>query len=214
MTRIIILGANGATSKVLIPKLLKIDHIEITLFSRKDNNLQQYKHHNNIKTLKGDANHLPTLKEAFQNQDIIISTLGDMDLDLKTQNIIRAMNDLNLKRLISINAGGIYDELPSLFNEWDKQMVGETRPINLKAANLIESSGLDYTILRPVWLTNKLITEYTLTQKGELFKGTETSRASIAEFIALLIKKPHLHLNENLGISQPNTDGDKPKAYR
>ena len=93
-------------------------------------------------------------------------------------------------------------------------MVGETRPINLKAANLIESSGLDYTILRPVWLTNKAITEYVLTQKGALFKGTETSRASLAEFITLLIKKPNLHINENLGISQPNTDGDKPEAYR
>ncbi|MFH4176155.1 NAD(P)H-binding protein [Acinetobacter baumannii] len=45
-------------------------------------------------------------------------------------------------------------------------MVGYTRPINLRTAEVIEQSSLQYTILRPVWLTDKSIEEYELTQKG------------------------------------------------
>lgn len=48
---------------------------------------------------------------------------------------------------------------------------------------------------------------------SETYKGTETSRASIGRFMADLVKNPQLHANQNLGISQPNTDGDKPATY-
>jgi len=54
-------------------------------------------------------------------------------------------------------------------------------------------------MLRPVWLTDKLSEEVELTKKGELYKGTETSRASLAG---------------SVGICQPDTDGAKPAAYR
>jgi hypothetical protein len=93
-------------------------------------------------------------------------------------------------------------------------MVGHVRPINLKAAELVERSSLSYTILRPVWLTDKPTEAFQLTKKGEIYKGTETSRASLGRFVADVVKSPELHINENLGISQPNTDGDRPAAYR
>ena len=76
---------------------------------------------------------------------------------------------MGVKRLIAISAGGIYDELPEPFNSWDKQMVGYTRPTNLRTTEVIEHSPLEYTILRPVWLTDKSIEEVELTQKGEIF---------------------------------------------
>lgn len=55
----------------------------------------------------------------------------------------------------AVRAAYDYDELPAAFNAWDKGMVGEYRPINLKAAEVAERSGLTYTVLRPVWLTDK-----------------------------------------------------------
>jgi hypothetical protein len=84
----------------------------------------------------------------------------------------------------------------------------------LDTARVIENASLDDTILRPVWLTNKSTTVFALTKKGEPFKGTETSRASIGQFVADAVKNPGLYLNESLGISQPGTDGDRPAAYR
>jgi hypothetical protein len=93
-------------------------------------------------------------------------------------------------------------------------MVGYTRPTNLKTADAIEKPSLDYTLLRPVWLTNKSTEEVELTRKGETFKGTETSRASLGRFIAQLVEHPERHVNDDLGISQPDTGGDRPAAYR
>jgi hypothetical protein len=79
------------------------------------------------------------------------------------------MQEMGVRRIIAISAGGIYDELPEPFNTWDLDMVGYTRPINLKTADVIENSSLDYTVLRPVWLTNHSTTEFQLTKKGEMF---------------------------------------------
>lgn len=38
--------------------------------------------------------------------------------------------------------------------------------------------------------------------------------ANLGRFIADLVKHPEPHVNEDLGISQPHTDGDWPAAYR
>ncbi|MBF7690875.1 SDR family oxidoreductase [Acinetobacter pollinis] len=213
MKKVLILGANGHTSQEIIPRLLNQDNIGITLFIRNMNDNLTFIHPK-INYVQGDALNINDLKKAMQGQNIIVSTLGGMDLDIKTSNIIQAMQYNSIERLIAINAGGIYDELPEPFNSWDKKMVGYTRPINLKAANLIESSQLQYTILRPIWLTNKPIETFELTYKGEPFKGTETSRASIAKIIVDIIKDPSIQTRKNIGISQPNTDGTKPLAYQ
>jgi len=70
-------------------------------------------------------------------------------------------------------------------------------------ADVIENSGLDYTILRPDWFTNTNEVNYAITRKGEPKKGTAISRKSIAAFITTIVENPDLHKKENLGISKP-----------
>lgn len=212
MKKIIVLGANGLTAQQVIPRLLSLNNLQLTLFQRQASKLDTLIHQKNM-IFEGDAMNINDLKTAFQGQDIVINTMGGMDLDVKTANVVKVMEELKIKRLIAINAGGIYDELPEPFNSWDKQMVGYTRPVNLKAADIIENSSLEYTILRPVWLTNNVTEKFELTQKSEIFKGTETSRASLGRLITDLVDNPQMHIKENLGISQPNTDGIRPAAY-
>ena len=60
---------------------------------------------------------------------------------------------------------GIYDELPESFNEWNKQQFGEKLSLYRKASDIIESSDLDYTIIRPGWLTDKMKMSLKLQQK-------------------------------------------------
>jgi uncharacterized protein YbjT (DUF2867 family) len=92
-------------------------------------------------------------------------------------------------------------------------MIGkELKPFR-RAANAIEASGLDYTILRPAWLTDENKVDYETTAKGETFKGTEVSRRSVADLIAKIIATPSLHSKANLGVDKPGTDGDKPSFY-
>jgi uncharacterized protein YbjT (DUF2867 family) len=108
------------------------------------------------------------------------------------KNIVKAMHDSGVKRIIAISSIGIYDT----------PMKSVLIPYR-KLADVIESSGLDYTILRPDWFTNGNEIDFELTKKGEPEKGTAISRKSIAAFISTLVENPGLHKNENLGISKP-----------
>ena len=202
------------SAQQVISRLIKQPNVQLSLFVRQASKLHIVHDDKQINIFEGDAINMDDLRAAIQGQEIVISTLGGMDLDIKTENIVKVMRELRVKRLIAISAGGIYDELSEPFNSWDKQVVGYTRPTNLRTAEVIEHSPLEYTILRPVWLTDKSSEEFQLTKKGEVFKGTETSRASLGRFIANIVENPQLHIRENLGISQPNTEGDRPAAYR
>jgi uncharacterized protein YbjT (DUF2867 family) len=81
------------------------------------------------------------------------------------------------------------------------------------AARVIESSDLDYTIVRPAWLTDNDEVDYELTQKGEPFKGTEVSRKSVADLVVKLAEDPTRDIRRSLGIDKPGTGGDKPSWY-
>jgi uncharacterized protein YbjT (DUF2867 family) len=74
---------------------------------------------------------------------------------------------------------------------------------------VIETSGLDYTILRPAWLTDKDKVNYETTERNDLFKGTEVSRKSVAALITRIIESPMLDSRRNLSVNKPNSDGDK-----
>ncbi len=178
MKNIILIGANGRTSAEIIPRLLAQEDVRLTLFLRRACRLRHLAG-KRVTIVEGDATNLASLRDAIHGHDIVVSTLGGTDLDVKTENIVKAMKDVGVRRIIAISARGIYEELPEPFNGWDKGMVGSHRPINLRAAEALEKSSLAYTVLRPVWLTDSPTETFQLTPKGETYQGTETSRASI-----------------------------------
>ncbi|WP_279626592.1 NAD(P)H-binding protein [Pseudomonas saponiphila] len=104
----------------------------------------------------------------------------------------------------------MYDEIPGKFGEWNHAIIGEDLKPYRRAADAIEASGLEYSILRPAWLTDEEEVDYEITAKGEPFKGTVVSRRSVADLIVKIIGSPDLHVGANLGVNKPNTDGDKP----
>ncbi|MFY4257936.1 SDR family oxidoreductase [Achromobacter xylosoxidans] len=213
MKKVIVLGANGRSGRAIAVRLLEQDDVALTLFARNAKHLRDFES-KRVHIVEGDAQNLDALRAALKGKDVVISAMGGMDLGDLTEGVVRVLEEVGVRRIIAISAGGIYDELPEPFNTWDKDMVGYTRQTHLKTAQMIEQSSLDYTVLRPVWLTDKSTEQIELTQRGETFKGTETSRASIGRFVADLVKHPGRHINEDLGISQPHTDGDRPAAYR
>ncbi|MFH8136291.1 NAD(P)H-binding protein [Pantoea osteomyelitidis] len=205
MKHVIIIGANGRTSAEIIPRLLEIKDVKLRLFLRQAERLEKLKS-DRVELFEGDATRAEDLRQAIQGQDIVISTMGGLDLDTKTANIVKAMDEVKSHRLIVISAGGIWNELPEPFNTWDKAMVGSYRPVNLRTAQVVEDSDLDYTVLRPVWLNDKPAEKFTLTFKGEKYKGRQTSRASVARFIADIVKDPARYSRQDVGISQTGSD--------
>lgn len=128
-------------------------------------------------------------------QDVVYANLAG-NLEKMAKNIVEAMNASSVKRLIFINSMGIYDEVPG-------EKYGSILNPYRKSAQVIEASNLDYTILRPAWFTNKNEINYETTQKGELFKGSEVSRKSVADLIVKLAVTPGLEVRSSLGVNKP-----------
>lgn len=118
-----------------------------------------------------------------------------------------------MRRVIWVSTNGIYGEIPGAYGEWNATTLGTTLDACAAGAEAIESSDVDYTIVRPAWFSDKDEVDYELTQKGEPFKGTEVSRRSVAAYVASLIVDPSREIRRSIGISGPNTDGPKPSFY-
>jgi len=74
-----------------------------------------------------------------------------------------------------------------------------------RAADVIEGSDLEYTILRPTWFTNADEVDYEITRKGEPEKGSIVSQKSLATLIATIITSPEKYIRESLGVNKPNS---------
>ncbi|GAX00609.1 SDR family oxidoreductase [Secundilactobacillus hailunensis] len=213
MTKVLILGAHGKIARLAENQLLtKTDH-QLTLFLRHANRLDVSDAARET-VVEGDATDQASLEKAMQGQDIVYANLGNHDIEKQAKTVVAAMKASGVKRLIWISTLGIYDEVPGKYGQWNHQMLdGGYLETYSAAAKVIEASGLDYTLVRPAWLSNKDIVSYETTQKGEPFKGTEVSRKSIADFVVSLINDPTKEIGHSVGVDQPGTDGDKPSFY-
>lgn len=210
MTRVLILGANGAVSKAAINSFLENTSYTLRLFLRDANRLPDFAS-DRIRVREGDATNFDDVNSAMDDVDIVLASLSG-DLDKEAATIVKAMQTNDVKRLVFVTSLGIYNEVPGEFGEWIQQQIGDRLPFYKAAADIIESSGLDYTIFRPAWLTHTNEIDYEITQKNESFKGTEVSRKSVAAVVVKIAKDPSLYLKENIGINKPNTDYNKPKG--
>jgi uncharacterized protein YbjT (DUF2867 family) len=190
MKNIIIIGASGGLASYVIEELQKQKDIHLTLFLRNKNRLHN-RNLSNAAIIEGDVMDYPTLKDAINGQEIVYVNLAG-NLEAMTKNIVKAMQETAVKRIIAISSIGIY-----------KSPLASVLVPYRKLADVIESSGLEYTILRPDWFTNANEVDYQITRKGEAEKGTAISRKSIATFIATIVQDPQQWKGENLGISKP-----------
>lgn len=202
MTHVLVLGAGGQIPRWVIEMLKNSRDVELTLFLRRTQSLKQDAP-KNAKVVQGDVLKAEQLNQALVGQD----------LDVQARAIVAAMKTANMKRLIFVTSLGIYDEIPGVFGEWNRREIGAYLPPFRRAADAIEASGLDYTLLRPAWLTDHDEIDYETTEKGEPFKGTEVSRKSVADLIVKIIQAPSRHSKGNIGVDKPGTEGDKPVFF-
>ena len=187
MKKVIIIGASGSLARFVIDELQLLPDVVLTLFVRNRKKISYTDH----AIIEGDALNYEEIKKAVSGQDIVYVNLAG-NLEAMSKNIVKAMREAGVKRIIAVSSIGIY-EIPL------RQVLVPYR----KLADTIEASDLDYTILRPDWFTNADEIDYALTQKGEPESGTAISRKSIAAFIGSLVENPGLHVRENVGISKP-----------
>src|SRR6478672_11226189 len=107
MKNVLIIGASGSLASYVIDELQKKKDVYLTLMLRHRNRLD---HHNlaHTKLVEADVMNYPLLRDAIKGQDIVYVNLAG-NLEAMTKNIVRAMQDTGVKRIIAISSIGIYE---------------------------------------------------------------------------------------------------------
>ena len=195
-------------AKWVVAMLANENDIQQTLFVRDAKKLGD-SIPSNADVVEGDVLNIDQLNQAVKGQDIVYVNLAG-EVDLQVENIIQAMRDNGVQRIIFINSLGIYDEVVGKFGEWNTKEIGMYLPPYRKAADMLEASNLDYSILRAAWLMDEDEIDYETTERDQQFKGTVVSRKSVAALVVKIIQDPSFASRKNLGVNKPNTDADKP----
>ena len=197
--RILIIGATGSIGSKLRKTLLAKTDYKLTLFSTSANKLQI--NPNREVAIAGDVNNKNDLTRAIQNQDAVFAALSG-SLGRMAKNIVDVMQLSPTKRLIFISSMGIYNEIPRSIGGGNLKENSMLKPYR-EAADVIEASTLDYTIIRPGWF-DEGSDNYEITRKGEAFKGHDVSRQAIANLVLKLIQQSGFGIRESLGINRPH----------
>lgn len=191
MKNILILGASGSLATAVIPALLTNPNNQLTLFVRRPQSVAKWANER-VKIVQGDALDLDSLIAAMQNTDAVYAGLAG-NLKSMAENVVRAMQESQIKRLVWISSMGIYGET----GEDHRAILEPYR----QSATVVESSDLDYTIVRPAWFTNGAEVDYEITYKGEPFKGHSVSRKSIADLVVKLLQE-NSEICQSIGIAK------------
>lgn len=213
MTKVLVLGAAGRIARLATREFLTDTDADLTLYLRNPRRLRitdPAREH----VVNGDVTDAPTLRRALEGQDVVYANLAGRDIEEQARDVVAAMDSTGVRRLIWISTLGIYDEVPGAFGRWNhEQLDGGYLETYAAAAGVIEASDLDWTIIRPAWLTDTDEVDYETTRKGEPFRGTEVSRRSVADLVVHLATGRVPGSRESLGVDKPGTEGDRPAWY-
>lgn len=106
MKKVVIIGANGSHAKYVIEALKDPKDVHLSLFLRNKSRLQKsvYK---GCDVMQGDAMNFKDMKSAITGQDIVYVNLAG-NLEAMGKNIVKAMQETGVKRIIAISSIGIY----------------------------------------------------------------------------------------------------------
>ncbi|MGX7196583.1 NAD(P)H-binding protein [Enterococcus olivae] len=214
MKKVLIIGANGQIARIVIERLLKEQaDTELTLYLRNSSRLSSLAG-DRVKVVEGDIDSLADLKNAMLDQDMVFVAFVDHDKEnTATKNVIEAMKEQGIKRVISTNVLGIYDEVPGEYGRWNQEAIASGLPSAIASDKLLEESGLDYTTLRLPWLNDRDEVKYVLTHKNEEYVGVSGSRQSMADVVIRIIENPEFLKNDSVGIADADTQGEDRPVY-
>lgn len=193
MTRVLILGANGQLARNTTRYFLEHSDAQLRLYLRRASRLAN-PDPRRVDIVEGDVLDQYTVQAAMRGQDVVYANLAGSMAQQATSSVA-AMHATGLRRLIFISSMGIYGEVPG---EPYRSVLHPYRD----SAAIIEASDLDYTILRPGWLTRDESVDYRITHKGKPFRGRDVSLNSLSDLIAKLALTPGLQVRSSLGVSR------------
>lgn len=203
MKRVLLLGATGTAGSAITKRLLSETGFHITLFARHASKI--FSDNSRVTVIDGNASNKEELQEAMRGQDVIYSAISGIQLPEIAENIVETMDKLRIKRLIFMGAVGIYNEIPNEIDGKDNVDNEPAQVPNRQAVDVVESSDLNYTILRPGYLRNGEENDFVLTIKGQSAKGYITTIPSVTKLAVQLISDESLYLRESVSVTKDAT---------
>src|SRR5215213_7781663 len=192
--KVLIIGATGATGKILMRQALAQGH-QVTALAPEDHPLR---------VVEGNALDASSLEEAVAGQDAVLSVLGTRSrgpttlFSESTHKVIAAMDKHRVRRLVCITGVGVGDSKGHVGFLYDRII----RPLVVKNVyedkerqeEEIEQSDLEWVIVRPAQLTDEPARgEYKVYLKGS-YTAAKISRADVAAFmLAQLTEDTYVH---------------------
>lgn len=200
MKKVLIIGATGTLGTAARKAILEGSDDQVTLFSRSANRIKLSDPARET-VISGDVTNDDALAKAMAGQDAVFAALSG-NLGAFAQKIVAAMERNGISRLVFITSMGIYDEIPaSIGANGNLKYNPALRPYR-QAADVIENSDLNYTIVRPGWFTAGPV-DYEVTRKGEPFGGHDVSVSSIADLVKRLVDDDSLYSHDSVGVNTP-----------
>lgn len=184
MKTIALFGATGRTGIEIIKVSLNSNYM-VNAFCR--NKSQIPFSNDNLNVIEGSILNSNDVSKAIANANYTISALGtkppytDVFCYDALKNIIFAMYDLNVKRLICITGAmiGDFTHNQSRFIKFMANRFNKSKPLialdRLKQETAVKASELDWTLIKPPRLTNGPVSNY---KPGENIKITALSSIS------------------------------------
>src|SRR5262249_11746983 len=161
--RLFVLGATGRTGRALLGQATKRGH-RVTAFVRSPEKLAEAG--SGAEVRKGDPRNVEELKAAVYGHDVVVSALGLPGLGESTilsdaaRATVDAMGAAGVPRLLVVSAGMLFDN-SAIAWILRSTLLRYIASDSARMEQILESSGLDWTIVRPPQLTNGPLTKNT-----------------------------------------------------
>ncbi len=193
--KITVFGATGKTGKEVVKQALELGY-EVKAYVRNPDKMDIS--NEKLTLVKGDVTNQEEVEQAIESTDGVIVALGaspDMQADIVmekgTKNIMSAMKKHGVKRII-VQSSYAMSGSPEGIEFLEKMRMGEeqiemVKPVlddKRKQEEAIQTSGLEYTIVRPLMLNDEPKTgKYRVGENIDVKVGDAISRADVADFM-------------------------------
>ncbi|MCX2931734.1 NAD(P)H-binding protein [Mycobacterium sp. CVI_P3] len=190
--RLTVFGGTGPTGLLFVDQALHQDH-EVVAFARAPSQLPQ---HQRLSMVLGTLDDAAGISRAILDSDAVVSLLGPgtntadiPPLITGTRNIVAAMHEQSVQRLVAVGTPSIHD--PADGKDWKIHLLVALikcfQPAAYEAivtiGGVVRESGLDWTIVRLPFLTNGPRTDGVNARQVGHRGGLRLSRANAAAFL-------------------------------
>jgi putative NADH-flavin reductase len=201
--RLFILGATGGIGTELLSQGLEGGH-QITAFVRSPQKIARK--HERLRVVMGDPRDVRQLSDVLSGHDAVLSSLGNRGLGFTSiredcaRATIQAMNEIGVRRLLAVSVAFLFDGIGVVAWMLRRVVLGNVGRDSLGMEAVIRGSRLDWTIVRPLRLTNgRGKKRYRVEEERLPNGGSKISRADVAHFMLNEVEKPE-HLQKVVGV--------------